>query len=416
MQNQSKLIFHIDVNSAFLSWEAVYRKEVLGEVDDLRDIPSAIGGDQSKRHGIILAKSTAAKQYGIKTGESIHEALKKCPTLMVVPARMDIYQDYSKKFIKLLESFTPDVEQYSVDEAFCDMSGFEQLYGKPIDIGYMIKDAIKQQLGFTVNVGISSNRLLAKMASDFEKPDSVNTLFQEEVPEKMWPLPVRDLFFVGRKTAQKLNSLAIYTIGDLAKTDVAILRAHLKKHGDVIHDFANGIDSSDIEKEEVSNKSYGNGMTVSFDITSKDMAKKHLLLLSETVAGRLRKDEKNASVISVTICYFDFTKEAHQKTGFPPTNVTKEIANIAYQLFEEVWNQSPIRALRVCASKIVDEQEYRQISLFDVEKHDNHEKLKKADKAFDEIQKRFGKDAIKRAGLFVDELTQEKDIQEDGQI
>ena len=296
-----KVIFHIDVNSAFLSWEAVYRLREQEGTIDLREIPCAVGGDKSKRHGIILAKSLSAKACGVCTGEPLTEALKKCPGLTVVPAHHSLYRQYSKKFMGILREYTPDVQQYSIDEAFMDMSGMERLIGEPEAFAHKLKNRISRELGFTVNIGISSNKYLAKMASDFEKPDKVHTLFPEEIQEKMWPLPVSDLIFVGRSTRDVLNKLGIYTIGQLAATDVEILRHHLKKQGETIWEFANGRDSSLVEPVPEGNKMYGNSTTVAFDITDEDTARMVLLSLCETVSSSLRQYGKKAQHVSVSI-------------------------------------------------------------------------------------------------------------------
>ncbi|MDD3140764.1 MAG: DNA polymerase IV, partial [Lachnospiraceae bacterium] len=226
---RNKIIFHIDVNSAFLSWEAVYRLRFLNARIDLRDIPSAIGGDMAMRHGIILAKSIPAKKYGIKTGETLMEARQKCPNLLIAPPNYGLYEQCSKAFMDILKEYSPTVEQYSIDEAYVDMSGMESLLGNPEQAAEDLKNRIARELGFTVNIGISENKLLAKMASDFQKPHRVHTLYPEEIPEKMWKLPVSDLFFVGRATTRKLIQLGIQTIGQLAQADPTLLRFHLKK-------------------------------------------------------------------------------------------------------------------------------------------------------------------------------------------
>lgn len=213
------IIFHVDVNSAFLSWEATYRLHHKGGTLDIRTVPSAVGGDMSMRHGIILAKSIPAKKYRITTGETILEAKRKCPNLLLVPPNYGMYEQCSKAFMEILKEYSDNVEQYSIDEAFVDMSETCHLFGSPVETANQIKDRVRNELGFTVNIGISSNKLLAKMASDFEKPDKVHTLYPEEMEEKMWSLPVSDLFFVGRATTKKLLNLGIMTIGELAKTD-----------------------------------------------------------------------------------------------------------------------------------------------------------------------------------------------------
>ena len=274
------VIFHIDVNSAFLSWEAVYRLHHLGGKEDLREKVSAVGGDMAMRHGIILAKSIPAKKFHIKTGETILEAKQKCPELILVPPNYGLYEKCSKAFMDILRRYSPDVEQYSIDEAFVDMTGTEGLWGDPVTAAYRMKDQIRDTLGFTVNIGISENKLLAKMASDFQKPDRVHTLWHNEIEDKMWPLPVSELFFVGRATAKKLFNLGIHTIGELAHADPHLLKVHLKKHGEVIWAFANGMDVSVVQSEASANKGYGNSTTIAFDVTDASTAKLVLLALA----------------------------------------------------------------------------------------------------------------------------------------
>ncbi len=390
------LVFHIDVNSAFLSWEAVYRLQVLGEKDDLREIASAVGGDAKKRHGIILAKSPSAKMYGVRTGESISNALKLCPELVLVPPRHDLYEINSRAFVEILKEFSPCVEQCSIDEAYCDMSGTLGLYGSAIEAANLIKDKIYQKLGFTVNVGISSNKVLAKMASDFKKPNRVHTLFPNEIEQKLWKLPVEELFYVGRSTKKKLNELGIRTIGELAKTDLNILRSHFKKYADVIHSFANGIDISLVSEESSPNKGYGNSTTTSFDVDKEDVAKMVLLSLCEKTAARLRADAVKATVVAVELVNFEFHRTTHQATLLSATNTTNEIHRAACRLFDELWDGTPIRKLGVHTSKVVSNESSSQLNLFDM---NQNEKLSKLDTAVDEVRERFGKNAIFRASF-----------------
>lgn len=391
-----KLIFHIDVNSAFLSWEAVYRLKELGETMDLREITAAIGGDMSKRHGIILAKSTSAKKYNIQTGEPIVDALRKCPELVIVPPRYEIYEKNSKAFMDILRKYSPDVEKYSIDEAFVDMTGTEKLFGPLLEAAEKIKNEIYHTLGFTVNIGISTNKLLAKMASDFEKPNRVHTLFPEEIQEKMWPLPVRDLFFVGKSSEKKLHSLGIYTIGDLAKTDGEMIKSIMKKQGETIWNFANGKDVSFVEHKESSNKGYGNSTTIPFDVSDRSTAQMILLSLAETIGIRLRKDNVKIEVISVNLRFFDLSNVSHQCVLDHPTNITNEIHSIACRLFDELWDGTPIRLIGIQTSRVMDQESGRQMNLFD---DTDYEKLEKLDKAVDSIRKRFGTDSIKRASF-----------------
>lgn len=398
-----KIIFHIDVNSAYLSWEAVHRLERnIGQntEPDLRTIPSAVGGDMAMRHGVILAKSIPAKKYNIRTGESIVEAKRKCPELVLVSPNRDIYQKYSNAFMDILREYTPDVEPFSIDEAFMDMTGTRLLFGEPVEVANQIKNRIKNELGFTVNIGISCNKLLAKMASDFKKPDYVHTLFPEEIQTKMWGLPVSDLFFVGGATAKKLLSMGIHTIGDLAGTDVELLKMHFKKQGEMIWNFANGIDFSVVQSEPVQNKGYGNSTTISFDVTDADTARMILLTLAETVAARLRRDKVKIESVSVSIKDCNFKSSSHQKLLNDPTNITAEIHNAACELFEELWDGTPIRLLGIQTGKIRENNAGRQLSFFD---DTNYEKLEKLDKAVDKIRGKFGNDVVKRAAFLSDE-------------
>ena len=391
----NSVIFHIDVNSAFLSWEAVYRIHHLGGNLDLRDIPSAVGGDVTKRHGIILAKSIPAKKYNIKTGESVPEALRKCPDLVLVPPNYNLYQKSSKAFMNILKEYGPVVEQYSIDEAYMDMTGTESLYGKPEDVANVIRERIYRELGFTVNIGISNNKVLAKMASDFKKPDKVHTLWLSEIKDKMWTLPASDLFFVGRATTRKLNNLGIKTIGELAQTDLSIIKSHLGKHGEVIWSFANGIDFSAVEPVPPPNKGYGNSTTIAFDVTDSNTAKLVLLSLAETVSARLRDDNVKIKVISVGIRDYNLEYYSHQKKLKTATNITREIYESACQVFDEMWDKVPIRHLGIHTSHVVTE-EIRQLNLFD---DLDYEKLERLDKAVDDIRKRFGADSIVRASF-----------------
>lgn len=397
-----RVIFHIDVNSAFLSWEAVYRICHLGGTLDLRTIPSAVGGDAAKRHGIILAKSNPAKAYGIRTGESLMEAKRKCPNLRIVPPNYNLYENSSRAFVDILKKYSPDVEQYSIDECFVGMTGTKVLWGNPVEAADRIREQIREDLGFTVNVGISSNKLLAKMASDFKGPDKTHTLFPNEIEDKMWPLPVPDLFFVGRATAKKLITLGISTIGDLAKADPVLLKAHLKKHGEVIWAFANGIDMSVVEPEPPGNKGYGNSTTIAFDVTDSGTAKMVLLALAETVGTRLRKDHVKAEVISVGIKDYEFRYSSHQSVLAAATDITKEIHGVACHLFDELWNGTPIRHLGVHTGRIKEKDCFRQIDMFDTT---DYEKLEKMDEAIDTIRERHGIDAVKRATFLIGEGT-----------
>lgn len=396
------IIFHIDVNSAFLSWEAVYRLTHRGGTLDLREVASAVGGDMSMRHGIILAKSIPAKKYGIRTGETILEAQRKCPNLILVPPNYGLYEKCSAAFMNILREYSDVVEQYSIDEAFMDMTATCHLFGTPEEAAEQIKSRIKNELGFTVNVGISRNKLLAKMASDFKRPDRVHTLYPKEIQEKMWPLPVSDLFFVGRAATKKLFFMGIKTIGELAGADPKWLKSILKKQGEIIWGFANGIDFSPVLESLPANKGYGNSTTTPYDVVRVEEANKVLLALAETVGNRLRADEVQIEVIAVGIRYSDLSEGntfpfvSHQKKLLSSTNLTAEIYKGACELFLDLWNGNPIRHLGIHTSKVQDESFTRQLSLFD---ETDYEKLARMDETVDDIRERFGMDSLMRAAF-----------------
>lgn len=387
------VIFHIDVNSAFLSWEAQHRLHDLGETLDLREIPAIIGGDKEARHGIVLAKSVPAKQYGIVTGEPIVKALQKCPNLYIAKPDFSVYVKRSRAFIELLRRYAPVVEQFSIDEAFCDMSGTEGLYGDLVTFAHKLKDEIRDELGFTVNVGISVNRLLAKTASDFKKPDLVHTLFPEELPKKFWPLTVEDLLYVGHSTAERLRTLGIRTIGELAHTDKDILVAHFKKQGIFLHEAANGIDTAPVSEEPSAAKSYGNSTTLPADVVNGADAERILLALCEKVGARIRKDRAYVSMVSVTIKDTDLKSRSRQGQLTAPDNTTEQLYFTARKLFYELWDGSPIRLLGVSTGHVTDDACF-QYDLFDTGRR---EKLSKLNAAVDEIRTKYGSSALKRA-------------------
>lgn len=391
-------VFHIDVNSAYLSWTALKRLRE-GDSVDLRTIPAIIGGDMSRRHGVVLAKSIPASRYGIKTGEPITDALRKCADLTIAPPEHSYYSQCSEKLLALLHRFCPSISQYSIDECFAEYAPVPGDHGNCIEAAGIIRETIRDELGFTVNIGISTNRLLAKMASDFEKPDKTHTLFPSEIPQKMWPLPVRDLFMVGRSSAARLELLGIKTIGDLAHTDPAILQAHLKSHGRVIWEYANGIESVHIDaRTKTDNKGIGNSTTLSSNVTTETAAFKTLLELSESVARRLRKANSLAGMVSVEIKYHTFENVSHQMQLTAPSQSTQAIYQAACKLFRELWDGTPIRLLGIRTSKLSDSQT-RQLNLFDYVQNEKQEKL---DKALDSIRQRFGTQAVVR-GSFLEE-------------
>ena len=391
-----KIFFHIDVNSAFLSWTAC---EMLknGETVDLRLVPSIIGGDIEKRHGIVLAKSESAKAFGITTGEPVTHALQKCPTLVSAPPNHHLYQRKSMQLMNYLKTITPEIEQVSVDECYMDFSSVANQFECPQSAAHFIKDTVKRTMGFTVNIGISDKKVLAKMASDFKKPDRVHTLFTHEIQKKMWPLPVSSLFMCGKSSVEILRKLEILTIGDLAKADLGILSLHMKSHAKTLWEYANGIDDSVVETVPMEIKGVGNSTTMSKDVDNMEDISDILLTLADSVAARLRKGGNKAYMVSTEIKYNTFKKVSHQTTLTSPTHNALEIHRTALMLFEEIWDGTPVRLLGIRTSKLVDDFEPVQMSLFDYkEEKVSNEKLDKLDAALDSIKDRFGKNAVVR--------------------
>ena len=389
---EERLIFHVDVNSAFLSWEAARR--VKEGLPDLREIPSCIGGDPKSRLGIVVAKSIPAKKYGVTTGEPVALALRKCPDLVCVPGDFALFDRCSRAFKKICASYAPVMESFSIDEVFLDMSGTHLIYPDPVAVAHEIKDKIRDELGFTVNVGIGTNKLLAKMASDFEKPDKVHTLFPSELPEKMWPLPVRDLLFLGKASEQKLLRAGIKTIGDMSKSDEAEIRQLLgDKNGRQLYRYANGIDDSPVRSEREEAKGYSAETTVEEDIVTYEQALSLLLAQCDVVAARMRRDGKKCSCVAVTYRTLDFKTRSHQKNFEDPTDVTEEIFAQVKKLLYECWKCEPLRLIGVALTDLTSD-DFRQMPLF--ENTEDREKQKKVDETIDDIRRRFGNGMIVR--------------------
>ncbi len=395
MESYDKCIFHIDVNSAYLSWTAVYRLQK-GDKIDLRKIPSVIGGDEKSRHGIVLAKSIPAKKYNIITGESLYSAFQKCPNLKVVHGDFELYNKCSKAMVEILLEYSPLLEQYSIDECFLEVTNKKYTREDYIKLAHQIKDKIKEKLGFTVNIGISSNKLLAKMASDFKKPDRVHTLFKEEVESKMWNLPIENLFMVGKATLPKLKKININTIGDLAKYDIEKLKYFFKSYGNMIHNYANGIDFSVIDaNKKYKNKNMGNSTTIPFDVEDRETAHRVLLSLCETLGMRLRKSNNYCNVISISIRNSEFINYSKQKKIIDPINSTNELYKISCKLFDELWHGEPIRLLAVNTS-IVSENFGVQLSLFDKKEDEKYIAL---EKTIDSIRDKYGNKSIMKSSF-----------------
>lgn len=385
-------ILHVDVNNAFLSWTAV-EKLKQGEKLDIRTIPAVIGGEEASRHGIVLAKSMPAKQFGIQTGEPLFLARKKCPQIRVFSSNFKIYRFYSNLLYQLLLEYTDQIERFSIDECFLDMTFY--LRNRTIyEVAQEIGTRIKQELGFTVNIGIAENKLLAKMASDFEKPDKIHTLWKEEIPTKMWNLPVLELFMVGKKTLPKLEKMRIKTIGELASCNLERLVKEFGKFGKMVWEYANGIDDSEVCFEQEKPKGIGNSITLSEDIGQEEKLCQILLSLCDQVAFRLRKEKLLAEVVNVQIKTKTFQVFSHQRKIEIPTNSTKEIYKVAKELLKEVQKGRLVRLLGVRVDHLSDKSQ-KQLSLFD---KTNSEKQEKLDFTLDKLKEKYGSGFITRGG------------------
>ena len=402
---QGPIIFHIDVNSAFLSWSALTLLQE-GSDTDIRQIPSIVGGDISKRHGVVLAKSIPAKAYGITTGEPVVNAYRKCPTLVSVPPDHAMYTRKSRALMEHLSAICPEIEQVSIDECYMNFTPIAGEYPSPVAAATRIKDEIFRLFGFTVNIGISDRKVLAKMASDFEKPNKVHTLFSHEISEKLWPLPVSALFLCGRSSVDTLHKLGILSIGDLAHSDPGILESHLKSHGLVLWNYANGRDDSRVVPEPAQAKGIGNSTTVSRDIEDYDEACKVLLQLAESVGRRLRKQHFCAGLVCTEIKYNDFRSVSHQGILLTPSASTDAIYRKACELFKELWNGTPIRLLGIRTTKLTEDTEPVQLNLFDYSQSGS-EKQQRLDRALDTIRLRYGQDAVTRGSLLDSTIDQD---------
>ena len=391
-----RLIFHVDVNSAYLSWEASRR--VKNGEPDLRLIPSCIGGDPKTRRGIVLAKSIPAKKFDVKTGEPLSMALRKCPNLVVAKPDFKLYSKCSHAFKDICRAYAPAVEEFSIDECFLYLTGTELTYPDPIKLAYEIKNRIRDELGFTVNIGVARNKLCAKMASDFEKPDKVHTLFPEEIEKKMWPLPVGELLFVGGASVKRLREAEIATIGDLAHADRARLRSILgDKMSEQAYRYANGMDDSPVRQEPEEAKGYSNSVTLERNVTALEDADAILLALCDSVSAHMRSEGAKTGSISVSVRYLDFSNRSHQRKLDRPTDTTDEIYAVCRELLRELWkDKRPLRLLSVAVTNLSRGDEEEQLSLFSEEKSPDNEKSAKIDRAVDALRSKFGSDIIQR--------------------
>ncbi len=392
---KDRVVFHIDVNNAFLSWTAVYLLNN-GYKKDIRKVPSIIAGDEKTRRGIVLAKSDGAKKLGIVTAETTYAARKKCPNLEIYPPNYKWYYEKSRELMNYLSQYSPILEQYSVDECFLDMSGMGYIYKDLEKLAYKIKDEIKEKFGYTVNIGIGNNRLCAKMASDFLKPDRVHTLYKDEIVSKLWPLDVGDLFMCGKSTKKELNKLSIYTIGDLAKKDKKYLERKFKSQGEYLYNASRGIDNTQVEVRSAKNQSISVTETLPYNYVDRDKLKEIIFRQVEEVTRELRRKKLYVKTVGVIFKNSNFTSYSAQTTLEKVTNNTKEILKSIYNVFDNNYKDDEIRLIGVRLANLVNTKE-DQLSLFDIEKEE--EKENSIQKTIDDINNKFGKSLIKPASL-----------------
>ena len=391
-----RIILHIDCNNAFLSWTAVDMLNKGAKVD-IRNRYAVIGVDEATRHGIVLAKSMPAKKKGVVTAETLYSARKKCPYLEVYPPNFKVYKKYSDRMYTYLCNYSKVIERYSIDECFVDYTDSYKIYGDPVKLAYKIKNEIRDNFGFTVNVGVGNNKLLAKMASDFSKPDKVHTLFNNEIKDKMWPLKVDDLFMIGKSSSKRLHDLNIHTIGDLANTDVDFLVRHFKSMGKMMWEYANGIDESIVESDRGNPKSISTSVVLPYDYTNIDEIKRVLYELSMDTGRRLRKKKMYAANVSIWIKYHDFSKVSKQMVLDNLINTDQEIYDKACLLFDKIYNpegDKKVRSLCVGVANLTDKYKV-QLSLLDNKADKKEENIdEELKKALNDIKKKYGDKSI----------------------
>ena len=388
-----KIIFHIDVNNAFLSWTAI---ELLnnGYNYDIRNSYAVIGGDPKARKGIVLAKSNSCKKLGIYTSMNLYEAKKKCNILKIFPPNYKFYSEMSNKLFTLLNKYTPDIEIASIDECYLDYGKVKKIYGDQYEFAKKLQKEIYEKLGFTVNIGIANSKLCAKMASDFSKPNKIHTLYNYEIESKMYPLPINELFMIGKKTSEKLINLGIKTIGDLANFPYEKLYIYFKNQTTFLINQAKGIDNSEVDSTISTPKGISNEFTLDRDIINKEKLYPYLMNLCETVSIRLRKQNKYANVICVILKDNYFKRKSHQKKLVNATNITTEIYKVAKEILDEMWSEEKVRLIGVRLDKLTDSVNY-QGSLFDAENSNDS----KVDNVIDTLKEKYGSKIITKASL-----------------
>jgi len=388
-----RVIFHCDLNSFYASVELLDHPE-------LRHLPVAVCGDPDSRHGIILAKNEPAKKFGIKTAETIWQARRKCPELVLLPSHRERYVDYSRRVGQIYEQYTDLVEPFGIDESWLDVTGTVHLFGGDARaLADRIREQVRNQLGLTISVGVSFNKVFAKLGSDYKKPDATTVIRREDVPAMVWPLPITDLLFVGRAAARELAKYGVRTIGDLARFDREALGNLLGRHGFQLHDYANGLEHSPVQPAGlyVPPKSVGNGLTFPNDLVGEAQVRSGVALLADTVAARLRRHGLKCTTLQVSLRSPTFHDISRQQRLSRPCFVAPELVEAAMSLIRTNWNLSaPIRAITITGSNLIPaEQAGGQMDLFSDDAQSRRlERQEQLGKAMDDIRAKFGPNAI----------------------
>ncbi|MBE5877954.1 MAG: DNA polymerase IV [Lachnospiraceae bacterium] len=402
-----RVILHSDINSCYASIEHLHHPELNGK-------PLAVGGDPESRHGIVLTADYIAKKYGVKTGMALWQAKQLCPEITFVSPRMDLYLRFSRMAHEIYAEYTDLQEAYGIDESWLDVTASATIKGDGYSIAKEISNRMKAELGITVSIGVSFNKIFAKLGSDYKKPDAITTMYSDEFQTKAWNLPVGDLLYVGRSTNQKLAKIGIRTIGDLARTDEAILVSQLGKMGSVLWAFANGYDDSPVRKENAHApiKSVGNSTTTHRDLVNDEDVKIVIYVLAESVAARLRENGFRCRVVEISIRDKELFSFTRQRKISNATNITEEIAVEAYRLFKESYDwRKPIRSVGVRGADLVNDNYWEQIDLFcDFQMREKHMKM---DAAVDDIRRRFGFYSIQRGLMYQDKVLSAVNAKED---
>ncbi len=389
-----RVIFLVDMNAFFIGCEMTRNPSLIG-------IPAAVAGDPKKRSGIILAANYDARAFGVKTAMVLHEALKLCPKLTLVPPDHHFYGQKSEEVMALLSNYTPALEQNSIDEAWLDMTGCEGIFGKPLDAAKRIMEEIKEKLGLWCSIGIAESKFLAKMAAEMKKPLGITELWKNDIPSKLWPLPVKEMYGIGAKTAEKLNRMGIKTIGNLAKSDANLIIKTFGKGGNDMHQHDNGIDNSPVLARMADDmKSVGRSTTLPEDISDIEKAKLILMELADDIGMTVRKHGQKGRTVHITLKYSDFRVVTRQ-ASIPATCATKEIYQTGCSLLEQNWDRTrPVRLIGISLSGFHEGCASDQLSLFDqTEDHVKNEKHESIDRAMDKIRNKHGSEIITFAAL-----------------